>query len=233
VISAAADKDGGAGSILLDSGLIVLQEFNSSDIGYMMSMDNGGCYVQYYAGGGVQKRTFTATGSQYNNSSSFKVNGYLSCGNDFTCGGTKSRLVKTKDYDDRLLYCYEMPSPIFGDVGEGIIDDNGECLIDLDDIFSETVITSIEYQVFLQKEGQGNVWVEQKEQRYFIVKGTPNLKFAWEIKARQKDYPMERLDDYDNREDMINSLNNNYDIMSVYYNEEHYIDEMEGLYETA
>ena len=29
---------------------------------------------------------------------------------------------------------------------------------------------------------------------YFSVKGTPFLKFSWEVKARQKDYDSERLE---------------------------------------
>ena len=47
--------------------------------------------------------------------------------------------------------------------------------------------------MFLQKEGEGDIWVEEKNEQYFTVKGTPDLKFAWEIKARQKDYESERL----------------------------------------
>lgn len=108
--------------------------------------------------------------------------------------GAKSRIISTKDYDARLQYCYEMPSPMFGDIGEAFTDENGECYIYLDDIFSETVSAQIEYQVFLQKEGPGDVWVDSKEQEFFVVKGTPNLKFAWEIKAKQKGYEYERLE---------------------------------------
>lgn len=55
-----------------------------------------------------------------------------------------------------------MPSPMFGDIGEAILDDSGKCIIMLDDIFSETITTEIEYQVFLQKEGKGDIWVQEK-----------------------------------------------------------------------
>ena len=83
---------------------------------------------------------------------------------------------------------------MFGDIGEAITDENGECYLFLNDIFQETVTTSIEYQVFLQKEGQGDIWVEEKTEQYFVVKGTPNLKFAWEIKAKQREYECEYLE---------------------------------------
>lgn len=114
---------------------------------------------------------------------------------DLTVKGTKNRRVETKKYSDRLLYCYEMPSPMFGDIGEGKIDDSGICYIYLDDIFTETINTGIEYQVFLQKEGAGDLWVDSKEPAFFIVKGTPGLKFSWEIKAKQRDFEYERLED--------------------------------------
>ena len=115
---------------------------------------------------------------------------------DFTVFGEKNRFVKTVDYGDRLQYSYEMSSPMFGDTGEAQTDENGECYIFLDDIFKETVTTSIEYQVFLQKEGDGDIWVAGKNEEYFTVKGTPNLKFAWEIKAKQRDYELKRLEEH-------------------------------------
>ena len=117
---------------------------------------------------------------------------------DLSATGTKKRVVDTKNYATRSLYCYEMPSPAFGDIGEGILDEKGKCIIMIDDIFSETIVTDIEYQVFLQKEGQGDVWIEKKEDTYFEVAGTPGLKFAWELKARQKDFESERLEIFDN-----------------------------------
>jgi hypothetical protein len=84
---------------------------------------------------------------------------------------------------------------MFGDVGLGQLDENGEATIAIDDIFNETVNTSIEYAVFLQKEGPGDVWIDEKTELYFTVKGTPGLKFAWELKAVQKGYENHRLDD--------------------------------------
>ena len=36
--------------------------------------------------------------------------------------GTKNRVVPTENYSNRLQYCYETASPMFGDIGEGITD---------------------------------------------------------------------------------------------------------------
>lgn len=109
--------------------------------------------------------------------------------------GTKSRSVSTVDYDEQLFYCYEMPTPFFGDIGESVISDDGTCMIDIDDIFQESANVGIKYYVFLQREGEGDCWIAEKEQNYFIVKGTPGLKFSFEIKARQIKYEHMRFAD--------------------------------------
>ena len=109
--------------------------------------------------------------------------------------GTKSRSVSTVDYDEQLFYCYEMPTPFFGDIGESVISDDGTCMIDIDDVFQESANVGIKYYVFLQREGEGDCWIAEKEQNYFIVKGTPGLKFSFEIKARQIEYEHMRFTD--------------------------------------
>lgn len=109
--------------------------------------------------------------------------------------GTKSRVARTENFSDRLLYCYETPTPMFGDLGCGKTNDRGIAIVDIDPAFSETINSGIEYQVFLQKEGDGDIWIEEKDTEYFMVKGTPNLKFSWELKCIQKHYEHLRLDE--------------------------------------
>lgn len=124
----------------------------------------------------------------------------VTIGGSLSVAGTKNRIIDTENYDTRKQYCYETATPYFGDIGSGCTDNTGKCYIDIDDIFSETVNICVEYQVFLQKEGQGDIWVEEKTDSYFVVRGTENLKFSWEIKAIQKDYEFERLEKFDNSE---------------------------------
>jgi hypothetical protein len=112
--------------------------------------------------------------------------------------GTKSRSVATDQYSDRLLYCYETPTPMFGDIGDGVISDDGFCYVMLDAVFAQTVTTE-QYQVFLQKYGPGDCWVKERKGAYFIVEGTPGLSFGWEIKAKQKDYDQLRLERNDEK----------------------------------
>lgn len=107
--------------------------------------------------------------------------------------GTKNRKVSTDQYSDRLLYCYETPSPMFGDVGEGEIGEDGRCYIWLDAVFAQTISTE-GYQVFLQRYGAGDCWVAERRPGCFIVEGEPGLRFGWEIKAKQRDFDQRRLD---------------------------------------
>lgn len=122
------------------------------------------------------------------------VSGTKVTGNFTVSGGTKSRVVETDDYSNRLLYAYETPSPLFGDVGEGVIGDDGKCYVMIDSIFAETVNLS-QYQVFLQKYGSGDCWVSERKSAYFIVEGTPGMSFGWELKAKQADFDQYRLEE--------------------------------------
>lgn len=120
----------------------------------------------------------------------------LSITGDFSVTGKKSRAVNTKSYSRRLLNAYETPAPMFGDVGEGTIGVDGKCYISIDPIFLETIASGCKYQVFLQKNGKGDVWVSERHETYFVVEGTESLSFSWELKARQKDYEYDRIDVY-------------------------------------
>ena len=119
---------------------------------------------------------------------------------DFKCSGTKSRTVKTKTYSDRLQYCYEMASPMFGDIGHGVVGNDGLCYVDIDSIFAETIDTIQKYYVFLQPYSDKPLFVKEKTENYFVVCGEPNAEFDWEIKAKQSDFPMERLEENSNDE---------------------------------
>lgn len=139
---------------------------------------------------------------------------------DLTVYGDKNREVDTENYGRQLAYCYETATPYFGDLGYGMTDENGVCLIEIDDIFRETVGEQ-EYLVFLQPEGEGNLYVNKAEKycNYFIVRGTANLSFAWEIKSIQKEKQFTRfgtdsergmldIDYTDLEETLISDINN-------------------------
>lgn len=166
-----------------------------------VSEDPSGIVPYNYARTAVFKDAIRIYDSS-NTIKSFMTEDHITSGGDIYawgnigCSGEKSRIVDTENYSNRKLYSYEFSSPMFGDIGEGITDQNGECYVSFDDVFLESVNSNCEYQVFLQKEGQGDLWVEEKAPQYFLVKGTENLKFAWEVKVKQRDYEYERLEVY-------------------------------------
>ena len=145
---------------------------------------------------------------------SFYAGGSATICSNLTVKGTKNRAVSTPDYSDRLLYCYETPSPLFGDVGEGVIGEDGKCFIAIDPIFAETV-TLKQYQVFLQKYGAGECCVSERKGAYFVVEGTPNLSFGWELKAKQADFDQIRLEKYTNEVKIANTHNYGEEAMDV------------------
>lgn len=111
--------------------------------------------------------------------------------------GTKQAVRETKNYGEKGVYCYETPTPYFGDIGSGEISEDGKCYIDIEDILKEMINTGMQYYVFLQKRGEGDLYVSECSPDYFIVTGTPGLKFFWELKAKQKGYEYNRYDGED------------------------------------
>ena len=116
---------------------------------------------------------------------------------NFTCSGSKNALQKTENYGERLINAYETAEYFFGDIGSGKLNKEGECIIYIDDTFQECVNTEVEYYVFTQKEGQGDIWIKEKHENYFIIEGTPGLKFSWELKAKRLGYEYDRLEQPD------------------------------------
>lgn len=119
--------------------------------------------------------------------SGFNVHG------NFNVYGAKNSAVKTSQ-GDVAVSAYETAEYYFGDIGEGQTGDSGIAFVGIEKLFSETVNTSIPYQVFITAYGPGNLWVDQREHDHFVVKSDrPNVKFGWEIKAKRRGYENTRL----------------------------------------
>ncbi len=114
----------------------------------------------------------------------FESHGGATFWDDLVVHGSKSRIVNTKEYGWLAFDAYETPLPHFGDIGESITDDKGECKVDIDPKFLSAV--KGKYHVFIQPYGDAQLSVSRYE-KYFAVKGTPNTEFSYEIKAVQKD----------------------------------------------
>lgn len=178
----------------------------SADSNYATFISAGGCRAEgstYYGYIGHNEVGVKARNDSYKailNSLGLDTSGGIIAGGSMQVYGAKNRIIETENYAERLQYCYETPTPMFGDVGEGAIDKTGKCYVWLDDVFAETIDTDVQYQVFLQAYGEGNVYVNERSPSYFVVCGTPGLAFGWEIKAVQKNYNMIRLENFERPE---------------------------------
>lgn len=125
------------------------------------------------------------------------IYGNLYVADSFRTAGTKQAVRQTENYGEKGVYCYETPTPHFGDIGSGEISEDGKCYIDIEDILKEMINTEMQYYVFLQKCGEGDLYVSECFPDYFIVTGTPGLRFFWELKAKQKGYEYNRYEGED------------------------------------
>lgn len=114
----------------------------------------------------------------------------------FGVSGSKNAIVETENFGHRAVSAYETAEYYFGDIGSATLK-NGKCKIEIEEIFAETVNTDIEYQVFLQAYGNANIWVSERHQDYFIVQGTDDIEFGWELKAKRKGYEYTRLEEHE------------------------------------
>lgn len=163
------------------AGDVVVDSLETNDSELRLYKDADGIWTLYSASGAIKIKNLSVFES-------------ANIVGDLSVSGTKSRSVDTENYGERLLYCYETPSPLFGDLGEGQLDDTGKCYVFLDDMFAETIDTDCVYQVFLQPYGDGKCYVEERTSTYFVVCGTPELRFGWEVKCIQKNYDSIRLE---------------------------------------
>lgn len=106
---------------------------------------------------------------------------------------SKNCLQETEHYGKRRISAYETAEYYFGDLGYGIIK-NGLCIVVMDEIFKECVNTNIEYHIFTQAYC-GFIERIEKHEEYFIVYGSENTEFSWEIKAKRIGYENVRLEE--------------------------------------
>lgn len=111
--------------------------------------------------------------------------------------GSKNCVQETKNYGKRLINAYETADYYFGDIGESKIE-GGEAIVFIDDIFKEIISSKDLYQVFITKYGTGDIWVEERNTDYFVVKSENDIRFGWEIKGKRNGWENNRLEEFVN-----------------------------------
>lgn len=152
---------------------------------------DGGLWIKRDTGATILSDLVTADNTHYKvyvadfNSPSAKIaNLYVT--------GTKNCLQATKTYGERLINAYETAEYFFGDIGSGVIKD-GQCIVAIDDILQECVNTNIQYHVFTQVY-DGSITKIERYPTYFVVYGSDNTEFSWELKAKRIGYENNRFD---------------------------------------
>ena len=135
---------------------------------------------------------FYGTGGEFLND--LYVDDTVFCETLEVMGGEKNCVQETKNYGLRKINAYETAEYFFADIGEGVIR-NGECIVYIDDIFSECVNTSINYQVeIFEYKNRGSIIEVERYPSHFIVKGNVNdIEFGWELKAKRLGFENVRL----------------------------------------
>lgn len=156
-----------------------------------------------------------------------------------------TELSDTENTPVTLTYNSAYPSPVIADVGTGKTGSDGTCYVAIDNAYVQSASDTIEYVAFLQAEGEGTLYIAEKQADHFIVRGTPDLKFAWEIKSAKKGTEIRRYDDIaleataddSNEEELIeiadSDLTSTEGLESIALQElAHYDTEMEEIYES-
>lgn len=132
---------------------------------------------------------FYGTGGEFLND--LYVDDTVFCETLEVMGGEKNCVQETENYGLRKINAYETAEYFFGDLGSGNIKD-GECLITIDPIFQECINTSIEYHVFVQAY-DGIITSIKRSTDHFVVYGTDETVFSWELKAKRLGFENVRL----------------------------------------
>ncbi len=146
-------------------------------------------------GGGIMSGNNDAAvvGWRANNAN---YSGYFN-GNHVIANGTKTASVGTTK-GNQLLYCVEASEVWFEDIGGGKLV-NGECTINLDELFLETVVIDDKHpmRVFIQMEGESQEVYIEKGTTYFKVKerngGQSNAEFSYRIMAKRVNFQDHRF----------------------------------------
>ncbi len=140
--------------------------FDGTEYGHIGCLDGGGLSV----------------------SNSFNVEG------DFSCAGTKNRIVETENYGSLTLNAVESTAAFFSDMGSATADDSGVAEVYFDPRFIEVIDSVHDFIVSITPTNSNGVKYVKKGNNCFTAYGEPNSTFDWIVYARQKNYAQTYLE---------------------------------------
>ncbi|MBN1423248.1 hypothetical protein JXA88_01715 [Candidatus Fermentibacteria bacterium] len=121
--------------------------------------------------------------------------GVYSYGN-FAATGTKAAVVETADHGWVHLYTVESPDVLFEDVGSARLV-NGEAVVAIDPVFTQTVSLHEPYQVFVTPQGDCGLYVALKNPDSFVVRAlsgsASTIMFDYRIVAKRRGFERVRM----------------------------------------
>ncbi|MBU1951529.1 hypothetical protein KJ733_01300, partial [Patescibacteria group bacterium] len=124
---------------------------------------------------------------------------HIEDGNLTITNGVKNAVVPTSRGMTKL-YCEESAEVWFTDYGFGTLT-AGQCTVQLDPLFMETVTVNDRYTMMVSVEfygPHGNHYVERDQDSFTVVDPSgSNSQFSWQVRAKRNGYETARLEDYD------------------------------------
>ena len=102
--------------------------------------------------------------------------------------------VETLDIEETAVYAENSSSQSITDYGLAKTDESGECYVSIEKAIEAAGSETAEYSVFLQPEGDGKLYVCEKDLSFFKVKGTAELPFSWMLRVYKRGTEMSYLD---------------------------------------
>lgn len=114
---------------------------------------------------------------------------------DLKVDGSKNCIQKTKEYGDVPFYANEDINSILtktpiDEIYETKLYDTGKykCIVKISEMIRECINTDIPYNVWLSKLGEGDIWINNTYNGYFVVESNRPVKFKYKIEGRRKGF---------------------------------------------
>ncbi|WP_196002019.1 hypothetical protein [Clostridium sp. 1001271B_151109_B4] len=187
-IGGAVSWNNGTGTV---TNMLGLYGDNGAILGYKSGEDLKARFL-------VTEGSHPGTGDNIISWGNYNFNGYTFhnakiVATSLSVSGSKNCLQETKNYGSRLINAYETAEYYFGDLGFGKINEYGECLLYIDDIFLECVNTNAQYHVFTQVYN-GSIKTIERYKTYVVIKGEPGTNFSWQLMGKRIGYENNRLE---------------------------------------
>lgn len=99
----------------------------------------------------------------------------------------------TANYGSVVLEAVKSTSPVYMDLGSGMIGEYGKCVVVFDDVFRETTEECCSYIVLITPTNGFSCICAEKGEDCFTVSGENGATFDWIVLAKQKNRSAERL----------------------------------------